>query len=163
MGGLQRAWTQGSSDWLGQLFPSCNSDIYAETGRFRGATRQRGKQTQDSPTAWKTKRTVTNTRHCRKLWLRPLSAFSHFLSRSCVCPEAPQKEMIQPGLGQAQFAAPFDRLHGCQSTGMQREAAPPPNAGISPFWANGSGAEPEANDSQCDSPALAFLDITHKN
>lgn len=102
---------------------------------------------------------------CKKFSLCIIPAFSHRLSRSIWKLLAPRRKgMIHPGLSQARFGQPFDKLNGCQSTGIQRASAPPSEASISPAWAKPcSGLSLKPNDTQPDSHGSAFLYIINRN
>lgn len=74
-----------------------------------------------------------------------------------------KKEMIHPGLSQAQFGHPSDKLNGCQSTGIQ-SVRPPSEASVCPAWASlGGGLSLNPNEPPPDSPGLGFMYITSEN
>lgn len=119
---FQRAWTQGGFKKLGPLLPSINSDIYTETGRLkRGYQGEREENVKQHASLEDGVSNGTSDELLRALALH-YSCFLPFSLRTHM--EATglfkKKEMIHPGLSQAQFGQPFDKLNGCQSMGIQR-------------------------------------------
>lgn len=99
---------------------------------------------------------MTHTRHCRKLSLGIILAFSHCLCRFVCKPlGSPEKEMIQPGLRQAQFGQRSDEVHGCQSLGRQSVSTTFRRQHLS-GWVKVLRVESEVNDTRHDSPGLRF-------